>query len=95
MSKFDPLKEQTKEAFTGGKFSEQHFRVVSAGEGMSIIQGLPSCPECGAILAHNFTHSFWRCLHCKTEWDEDSLVEALQNERAAAMKLKEMAENDA
>lgn len=87
--KYDSLKEQTDEAFVGGKFSEQHFKVVLTSEGKSFIQGFPACPECSAVLAHNLAHSHRRCPCCKTVWSDSDLIEALRNERAIAKKLEE------
>jgi len=84
MYKYSDLQEEYSNTFVGEKYADQCSDFVLTDEGTVIIQGFPACPECGTILTHLFLLGKWVCAGCETEWDECSLVEALQNEGAVA-----------
>ena len=82
MSKYNNLKEQSDgSVFKGSKLVEQ-LSSFNYDNGVTVIQGLPSCPECGKLLTHEYLKNEWYCSGCGTGWDETSLIEALQNKRA-------------
>lgn len=91
MGKYDSLKaESSKSIFRGSKLVEQLSDFVVIKDGRAVIQGLPACPECGNLLTHQFLKNEWYCTGCGTGWDEESLVEALQNEREVEGLCKEV-----
>lgn len=82
MTKYEPLSEMPEpETYIGGKWIDDYTRIVTTNEGRVFMLGFPRCPECDILLAIQIP-SGWGCVKCETEWDEDSLVEALRNERA-------------
>ena len=88
--RYDDLKELVaKDVFVGDRYTAQLSDFIHTQEGLVIIQGLPPCPECGHTLSHIYLQGMWHCPDCDTQWDEHSLVEALQNERAVAKLYKE------
>lgn len=47
---------------------------------VTIIKGLPVCPECGTVLDRRFTSSTWVCWECGTVWSDADLVTAIDTE---------------
>ena len=74
--------------YTGKRYVKFLTSATMTGDGLAIVQGLPPCPECGRTLSHLYLQGLWHCSGCDTQWDESSLIAALQNERAVA-KYKE------
>ena len=89
--KYTPLKDDASDVFTGDKLTELISNMVVVSGDKVILQGIPSCPGCSGVLAFFPLQDKWYCKVCETTWTTHSLIEALQNEKAA-MRLYEVSD---
>ena len=51
---------------------------------LTILHGIPACPECKHILHMNLRNAGWHCIWCGTDWATLDLIQAIENEDALA-----------
>ena len=78
--KYRNLLGSTNKDIYGSKFIHTSSTFVHRDSKLTIIHGLPDCPECKAVLDKDWWNSKWVCKGCGTVWDSVSLLQAIETE---------------
>ena len=82
--KYSTLKEAPFKIIEGIRHVAATSSFLRRNDELTILHGIPACPECKHLLHMNIRTAGWHCIWCNTDWAVLDLIQAIETEDALA-----------